>query len=96
VSTSGINLNGSSPHGQSISSMRIEPCEVPDLELERKNQSLEEALLKQMDMQKKLHEQLEVSVLLCVGSSGHMMSTQGGWCNMRESVRRGANGQGDV
>ena len=33
--------------------------QVPDLE-QHKEHSLEDALLKQMEMQKKLHEQLEV------------------------------------
>ena len=35
--------------------------QVPDLERDKEH-SLEEALLKQMEMQKKLHEQLEVRV----------------------------------
>ena len=61
---------GSSPRGRSpqggspranSSSNRFQPPEAPELELDPEaGHSLEEALLKQMDMQKKLHEQLEV------------------------------------
>ena len=58
---------GGSPRANSSNNRGFDPPEVPDLDLEPQPQepeaggpSLEEALLKQMDMQKKLHEQLEV------------------------------------
>ena len=53
---------GGSPRANSSTNRGFDPPEVPDLELEPDtgSTSLEEALLKQMDMQKKLHEQLEV------------------------------------
>ncbi len=56
----GTSPRGRSPRAQtSMSSMQTEPIQVPDLEPEKQH-SLEEALLKQMEMQKRLHEQLEV------------------------------------
>ena len=55
----GRSLRGSSPRGNSMSNLQVEQLEVPDLDPDKQH-SLEEALLKQMDMQKRLHEQLEV------------------------------------
>ncbi len=61
----GTSPRGRSPRGaflraqESLSSLQMEPIQVPDLEPEKQH-SLEEALLKQMEMQKRLHEQLEV------------------------------------
>ena len=53
---------GGSPRANSSNNRGFDPQEVPDLELEPEagGNSLEEALFKQMEMQKKLHEQLEV------------------------------------
>ncbi len=61
VSPRGRSPRGGSPHGggNSMACLQVEPLEVPDLDPEKQH-SLEEALLKQMDMQKRLHEQLEV------------------------------------
>ncbi len=55
---------GGSPRANSSNNRGFQPPEVPELEPETAGpetagHSLEEALLKQMDMQKKLHEQLE-------------------------------------
>ncbi len=54
---------GGSPRANSSNNRGFDPQEVPDMELEPEagGNSLEEALFKQMEMQKKLHEQLEVS-----------------------------------
>ena len=57
----GDSPQGGSPRANSSNNRSFEPLRVPDLELEPDTaHSLEEALLKQMEMQKKLHEQLEV------------------------------------
>ena len=55
---------GGSPRATSSTNRGFDPPDVPELELEPDmgGPSLEEALLKQMDMQKKLHEQLEVQL----------------------------------
>ncbi len=56
---------GGSPRASRSSgggNMQLEPLEVPDLEPDKQH-SLEDALLKQMEMQKRLHEQLEVRFL---------------------------------
>ena len=61
--TSVSGVNGSSPRGHSgMSSVRVDQTgeEVPGPLPPDQQHSLEEALLKQMEMQKKLHEQLEV------------------------------------
>lgn len=61
--TSVSGVNGSSPRGHSgVSSVRVDQTgeEVPGPLPPDQQHSLEEALLKQMEMQKKLHEQLEV------------------------------------
>ena len=65
ASPQGGSPQGGSPRANSSNNRSFEPPEMPELELEPElepdaGQSLEEALLKQMDMQKKLHEQLEV------------------------------------
>lgn len=54
---------GGSPRANSSNNRGFDPQEVPNLEQEPEAgaNSLEEALFKQMEMQKKLHEQLEVS-----------------------------------
>ena len=59
---------GGSPRANSSNNRGFDPPEVPDLDLEpdEAGHSLEEALLKQMDMQKKLHEQLEVQLLTSI------------------------------
>lgn len=78
TSVSGVNgssPHGGSPRGGSPrggsprasrsgggGNMQLEPLEVPDLEPDKQH-SLEDALLKQMEMQKRLHEQLEVRFL---------------------------------
>lgn len=57
----GDSPQGGSPRANSSNNRSFELLRVPDLELEPDTaHSLEEALLKQMEMQKKLHEQLEV------------------------------------
>ena len=57
----GDSPQGGSPRANSSSNRSFQPPEAPDLELDPETgHSLEDALLKQMDMQKKLHEQLEV------------------------------------
>ena len=57
----GDSPQGGSPRANSSSNRGFQPPEAPDLELDPEaGHSLEDALLKQMDMQKKLHEQLEV------------------------------------
>ena len=63
----GDSPQGGSPRANSSNNRSFEPLRAPEMELELDTaHSLEEALLKQMDMQKKLHEQLEVRVGLCI------------------------------
>ena len=59
----GDSPQGGSPRANSSSNRGFQPPEAPTLELNPEaGHSLEDALLKQMDMQKKLHEQLEVRI----------------------------------